>query len=108
MVRKKIQVVACLSDIMLLLFLYMLPWHAYEWMQEFGVHQLPEDPTQDVRLVLTGSAVLVVVVLHGFLIARTSLTTVRVANVLVASFIALFWANKFLFFKQRPYGCGSF
>jgi hypothetical protein len=90
-----LQLFAVLLDYVALAVLAIVPDHAYAWMGQGGAAPAPDDPVRDVRLLLTGAAVLVAGALNLYLaLSRRGLW--RVGNGALLLALAGFWTVKFL------------
>jgi len=90
---KGLQLFALAVDYVALAVLALMPAHAYDWMR--GAGPLPEDPNRDVRLLLTGAAVLVAGGLNLYVALRRR-GAWRYANGGLLLALAGFWTVKFL------------
>jgi len=88
---RALQLFAVLLDYVALMILAVLPDTAYGWMGAAA----PADPVRDVRLLLTGAAVLVAGGLNFYLAARRG-GAWRLGNGAMALALAGFWIVKFL------------
>ena len=93
---RALQLFAVALDYIALAVLALVPAHAYGWMAEAGARPAPEDPVRDVRLLLTGAAVLVAGGLNLFLALRRRRRAWRWGNAALALALAGFWTVKFL------------
>ena len=92
---RRTQLFAVLLDYLALALLAVVPPHAYGWMTEAAPGAAPEDPVRDVRLLLTGAAVLVAGALNlGLAVRREGAW--RVGNGAMLLALAGFWTVKFL------------
>ena len=81
-------------DYIALALLAVVPAHAYAWMTA-APGALPEDPVRDVRLLLTGAAVMIAGGLNLGLAVRRGLAW-RMGNGALLAVLAGFWTVKFL------------
>ena len=87
-----------LLDILFVCLIVILPGHAYDWMQEIDkeIVQLPEDPLQDVRVIITLVFLLIITILHIIQIIKRTHKNQYIIHCLLIVILSVLWVGKFL------------
>lgn len=87
-----------LLDVLFVCLIVILPVHTYDWMREINpeITQLPEDSLQDIRLIITFSFLLIIILLHVIQIIKYSHKSQYIIHGLLIVSLSVLWIWKFL------------